>query len=127
MRPSPATRVMRGHCRIPAWIEFTDRYCHPRCENCCGRELRRVHWGPVSVANWNTRFWCAMGLPGPLSTSIISIPLSPLLKQDQMSMAASIESRVPFLDHVLVEFAATIPVEFSVQGLTGKHILKAAV
>src|SRR5439155_245078 len=45
------------------------------------RELRRVHWGPVSVANWNTRFWCAMGLPGPLSTSIISIPLSPLLKQ----------------------------------------------
>src|SRR5207249_3900456 len=50
-----------------------------------------------------------------------------LMKQDQMSMAASIESRVPFLDHVLVEFAATIPAEFSVQGLTGKHILKAAV
>ena len=30
-----------------------------------------------------------------------------LMKQDQMSMAASIESRVPFLDHKLVEFAAT--------------------
>jgi asparagine synthase (glutamine-hydrolysing) len=30
-----------------------------------------------------------------------------LMKQDQMSMAASIESRVPFLDHRLVEFAAT--------------------
>ena len=29
-----------------------------------------------------------------------------LMKQDQMSMAASIESRVPFLDHKLVEFAA---------------------
>ena len=29
-----------------------------------------------------------------------------LMKQDQMSMAASIESRVPFLDHHLVEFAA---------------------
>ena len=28
------------------------------------------------------------------------------MKQDQMSMAASIESRVPFLDHKLVEFAA---------------------
>ena len=32
-----------------------------------------------------------------------------LMKQDQMSMAASIESRVPFLDHQLVEFVATLP------------------
>jgi len=39
-------------------------------------------------------------------------------------MAASIESRVPFLDHKLVEFASSIPVRFSVKGLTGKHILK---
>ena len=31
------------------------------------------------------------------------------MKQDQMSMAASIESRVPFLDHKLVEFAARCP------------------
>ena len=34
-----------------------------------------------------------------------------LMKQDQMSMAASIESRVPFLDHQLVEFAAALPDE----------------
>ncbi len=33
------------------------------------------------------------------------------MKQDQMSMAASIESRVPFLDHELVEFAAQLPDE----------------
>jgi asparagine synthase (glutamine-hydrolysing) len=32
-----------------------------------------------------------------------------LMKQDQMTMATSIESRVPFLDHLLVEFAGTIP------------------
>jgi asparagine synthase (glutamine-hydrolysing) len=32
-----------------------------------------------------------------------------LMKQDQMSMAASIESRVPFLDHKLVEFTAKMP------------------
>ncbi len=34
-----------------------------------------------------------------------------LMKQDQMSMAASIESRVPFLDHQLVEFAARLPAD----------------
>ena len=49
-----------------------------------------------------------------------------LMKQDQMSMAASIESRVPFLDHPLVEFAASIPARYLIQGMEGKSILKAA-
>ena len=31
------------------------------------------------------------------------------MKQDQMSMATSLESRVPFLDHKLVEFTASLP------------------
>ena len=50
-----------------------------------------------------------------------------LMKQDQMSMAASLESRVPFLDHPLVEFAVAIPSKYSVKGLEGKTILKSAV
>src|SRR5438445_4555232 len=62
-----------------------------------------------------------------LYTDIKTYLVELLMKQDQMSMPASIESRVPFLDHVLVEFAATIPAEFSVQVFSGKHILKAAV
>jgi asparagine synthase (glutamine-hydrolysing) len=47
-----------------------------------------------------------------------------LMKQDQMSMAASIESRVPFLDHKLVEFAATLPDEWKLSGWTTKRILR---
>ncbi len=39
-----------------------------------------------------------------------------LMKQDQMSMACSIESRVPFLDHTLVEFAARIPDRLKIRG-----------
>jgi asparagine synthase (glutamine-hydrolysing) len=50
-----------------------------------------------------------------------------LMKQDQMSMAASIESRVPFLDHELVEFTARIPAQYSIEGMAGKFILKQAV
>jgi asparagine synthase (glutamine-hydrolysing) len=50
-----------------------------------------------------------------------------LMKQDQMSMAASIESRVPFLDHPLVEFAVQIPDRLKICGRSQKHILKAAV
>jgi asparagine synthase (glutamine-hydrolysing) len=50
-----------------------------------------------------------------------------LMKQDQMSMAASIESRVPFLDHKLVEFAASVPSRFKIRSHTGKHLLKQAL
>ena len=50
-----------------------------------------------------------------------------LMKQDQMSMAASIESRVPFLDHPLVEFAAALPPRMKLRGLTTKWILREAV
>jgi asparagine synthase (glutamine-hydrolysing) len=50
-----------------------------------------------------------------------------LMKQDQMSMAASIESRVPFLDHVLVEQAMRIPAKYLLNGLSGKMVLKRAL
>src|SRR3954469_8464891 len=50
-----------------------------------------------------------------------------LMKQDQMSMAASIESRVPFLDHRLVEFAAGLPPRMKLRRFTTKWILREAV
>ena len=50
-----------------------------------------------------------------------------LMKQDQMSMACSIESRVPFLDHHFVEFAASVPPHMKLRGGVGKYILKKAV
>jgi len=62
-----------------------------------------------------------------LYTDINSYLIELLMKQDQMSMAASIESRVPFLDHVLVEFTARIPAQYSIAGMGGKRILKQAV
>ena len=50
-----------------------------------------------------------------------------LMKQDQMSMAASIESRVPFLDDRLVEHVVALPSAFKVRGWQTKAILRAAV
>jgi asparagine synthase (glutamine-hydrolysing) len=50
-----------------------------------------------------------------------------LMKQDQMSMASSIESRVPFLDHTLVEFAMSVPDRLKIRGNTQKYIFKEAV
>ena len=50
-----------------------------------------------------------------------------LMKQDQMSMAASIESRVPFLDHKLVEFSARLPERLKLRGWTTKYVLRRAM
>jgi asparagine synthase (glutamine-hydrolysing) len=50
-----------------------------------------------------------------------------LMKQDQMSMACSLESRVPFLDHTFVEFAMRVPERLKIRGLSRKYIVKKAV
>jgi asparagine synthase (glutamine-hydrolysing) len=62
-----------------------------------------------------------------LYTDIKTYLVELLMKQDNMSMAASIESRVPFLDHPLVEFATNIPQNLQLGGFAGKRILKKAV
>ena len=49
-----------------------------------------------------------------------------LAKQDQMSMAASLESRVPFLDHHLVEWAARLPPDVKLRGGSGKALVRLA-
>jgi len=47
-----------------------------------------------------------------------------LMRIDKMSMASSIEARVPFLDYKLVEFSTTIPSRFKMKGYDVKYVLK---
>jgi asparagine synthase (glutamine-hydrolysing) len=49
-----------------------------------------------------------------------------LVKADRMTMAASLEGRSPFLDHVLVEWAARLPVKYKLRGWQGKVLLRKA-
>jgi asparagine synthase (glutamine-hydrolysing) len=56
-----------------------------------------------------------------------TLPDDLLLKADKMTMANSIELRVPLLDHKILEFAATLPENFKVRGFTTKYIAKAAL
>jgi asparagine synthase (glutamine-hydrolysing) len=55
------------------------------------------------------------------------LPDNLLLRGDQMTMAASLEERVPFLDHKLVEFAARIPERWLTEGFRTKALLKRAL
>ncbi|MGI9861260.1 asparagine synthase (glutamine-hydrolyzing) [Moorella naiadis] len=49
-----------------------------------------------------------------------------LIKSDKLTMARSLELRVPFLDHRVVEFAAALPAYFKVRGNSLKYILRKA-
>jgi asparagine synthase (glutamine-hydrolysing) len=55
------------------------------------------------------------------------LPEDLLVKTDRSSMAVSLEARAPFLDHVLLQFAASIPTSLKIKRGTTKYILKKAL
>jgi asparagine synthase (glutamine-hydrolysing) len=57
----------------------------------------------------------------------LRLPELLLMRVDKITMATSVEARVPFLDHHLVEYAMGVPRSLKVAGTTGKHILKRAL
>lgn len=56
--------------------------------------------------------------------SKVYLPDDILVKVDRMTMAHSLEARVPYLDHELVEFMAQVPPELKIKGLKKKYLLK---
>src|SRR2546428_6087740 len=55
------------------------------------------------------------------------LPDDLLMKVDRMTMAASLEARVPYLDHPLVELVSSIPATLKIRNGVRKAVLKAAV
>jgi asparagine synthase (glutamine-hydrolysing) len=89
--------------------------------------ISAAHAYGASLANLNRPNGNSTFLDRLLYADIKTYLVELLMKQDQMSMAASIESRVPFLDHKLVEFVATLPDEWKLYGWTTKRILREAM
>lgn len=70
-----------------------------------------MKWHPLCRAQY---LEASLFLPGYLLSS----------QGDRMLMANSVEGRFPFLDHNVIEFAATIPPEYKIRGLNEKYVLK---
>jgi len=70
-----------------------------------------MRWHPLCRAQY---LEASLFLPGYLLSS----------QGDRMLMANSVEGRFPFLDHKVIEFAATIPPEYKIRGLNEKYVLK---
>ncbi|HYY99838.1 MAG TPA: asparagine synthase (glutamine-hydrolyzing) [Pyrinomonadaceae bacterium] len=84
-----------------------------------GRDVRR--W----LAPWFARANGAGVVDASLLTDTMTyLPNDLLVKVDIASMAVSLEARSPFLDHHVIEFAASLPESLKLRGLTTKYILK---
>ena len=59
-----------------------------------------------------------------LTDQMTYLPNDLLVKVDIATMAVSLEARSPFLDHHVIEFAASLPQNLKLRGLTGKYLLK---
>jgi len=103
----------------------------PRAQRALFTEARREELGPLDPYRIIREAFDNSDAPsvlGRLLDADIQTYLPELLmKQDQMSMAASIESRVPFLDHELVQFAASLPDEMKLRRGSTKHVLRRAM
>jgi asparagine synthase (glutamine-hydrolysing) len=93
--------------------QFAQRVGSCHADDCARRHLAAVDGQPLlnQMLFVDTKTW----LPDDL-----------LIKADKMTMAASLELRVPFLDHEVLEFAATLPPDYKVKGFHTKRVLKQA-
>jgi asparagine synthase (glutamine-hydrolysing) len=86
--------------------------------------------GAPAVDSASVHYERTRGLP-PLQRMLyydqkVWLPDDLLVKADKMTMAASLELRVPFLDHTLVEWAWRVPPSLKLAGATGKVLLRRA-
>ena len=95
-----------------------------------------IHWSELDISGVYGRFYDIFNSRANVAkeayfdsmTHFEFKTLLPALLQveDRMSMAHGLESRVPILDHPLIEFAATVPADIKFPGGQLKHLLKSA-
>jgi asparagine synthase (glutamine-hydrolysing) len=129
---SAALRRKLGHTFLARAESFESSFLDNfYCAFSAGERSRLLSMAPPAVYETYLRYWnpqrdasmIARMLYADQKTYLVEL----LMKQDQMSMACSIESRVPFLDHTFVEFSTRIPDDLKIRGGTQKYILKKAV
>jgi asparagine synthase (glutamine-hydrolysing) len=100
-----------------------------------GDELLTEAFGPRAVDALAARFepfWARTRGADTLSRLLYNdtrvwLPDDLLAKADRMTMAAAVELRVPFLDHVVLEHAWSLPAAQKLRGMTGKWLLRRAL
>ena len=111
--------------RYARWVSVLDRGAK---DELYADEFRRQlngHDAAALLAPWFARVNGAGVVDAALLTDTMTyLPNDLLVKVDIATMAVSLEARSPFLDHHVIEFAASLPEKYKLRGLTTKYLLK---
>ncbi len=111
--------------RYLAWVNVLDKQTK---EELYTKEFQSQvgHINPAdNLAKWFAHANGAGIVDAVLLTDIMTyLPDDLLVKVDIATMAVSLEARSPFLDHNVIEFAASLPENLKLKGLTSKYLLK---
>jgi asparagine synthase (glutamine-hydrolysing) len=111
--------------RYLRWVSVLDRTAKDELYT---NEFRQQMKG-CDPAMWLSPWFAHANGAGVLDATLLTdtmtyLPNDLLVKVDIASMAVSLEARSPFLDHHVIEFAASLPEKFKLRGLTTKYLLK---
>lgn len=115
---------------IDRYVDSVSAFNGPKKKYLYSREMRASLNGEFAAGEKLFRAYASgSGLHDPIARllyldSKTYLPGDILTKVDRMTMASSIEARVPLLDHELIEFVATMPSNLKMKGSETKYILK---
>lgn len=120
--------AMEPHMRYAYWMSAFSRFLR---QDMLQPDFRAATdaWQPEDLV---ARVWLDSTARSPIDRMLDTdvntyLPGDLLVKMDIATMAYSVEGRSPFLDHHLMEFAATLPAELKAHGMNGKILLKSAL
>jgi len=111
--------------RLANWIPMFNSHSKAELLNDAVASTVASHHSRDAVAQYLARTSARNGTNRMLYVDTkLWLPDYLLLRGDKLTMAASLEGRVPLLDHKLVEFAAQLPPQLKLKGLVRKYLLK---
>ncbi|MBW2651733.1 MAG: asparagine synthase (glutamine-hydrolyzing) [Deltaproteobacteria bacterium] len=123
-------RFVKGISEIPErryvrWICFFDNEMKNELYTSSFKELTKGIDSVDLTVNWYKKADAEKFIDKTLFVDVMSyLPEDLLVKVDIASMANSLEARSPFLDHKVMEFAASLPADLKLRGIETKYLLK---
>jgi asparagine synthase (glutamine-hydrolysing) len=111
--------------RYLRWVSVFDSQAKQDLYTDKFRQETRAHSAASIIDPWFERANGSGIVDAALLTDIMTyLPNDLLVKVDIATMANSLEARSPFLDHHVIEFAASLPEKYKLRGVTTKYLLK---
>jgi asparagine synthase (glutamine-hydrolysing) len=129
-RPARIKRFMRAASlpKVERYLQWVSVFNDDLKEQLYSDDFKR-QTSQVRVAGLLEPWFAQMNGGGIVDATLLTdtmtyLPNDLLVKVDIASMAVSLEARSPFLDHHVIEFAASLPENYKVRGMTTKYLLK---